>query len=574
MITAWFNLSPFIVAQWIASIAFLSCWLFFASDAFTRALWTRHWKVLLTAILIVIVWRIPLRSTFFHGLEYEDAYVYTVSGRQSIDLQQYDSRNVGSVYLVSVCAVGNLGSCYLSQTYSGHYIGFPSIIRLTMRLFGYNPAISNYVGLFASCIAVVMVFLICQLVTTDLVSAIAACMVFASTPIFAVYGVGSYAEPASNACISVSLFCYLRYMYKHHDNGFVRIINWCAFTLTLVLAVLIKRENIILAIGLPLISSGLLLIHSRPQLIDRKKLQCAFWGAVVAASFGAIELHLIQTVLNETGEYAGFPFAISNAKALLPMFLSSFISPRWYLFTFIFVFLGIGTAYRKSLTFFPVLLFVGYMMLYTTHVRSYYQLHGASTSPADALRLSMNLMSLWSILAGLGIGAAMRFGEVKVGDRKIVVTAIACLYAGVSYLMTTDLQRRSRSAELSSRVEPALVASRLITQAAPSHTYIVTIEPLVVQMFASATVNVMALPAISPRLLTKLAGDDPGATLLFVKQNGYDNQYAHERYASQLGCLEGLRSEEIYVGSTFSVLKMSLPVDDRVECKPASRLAR
>jgi hypothetical protein len=46
--------------------------------------------------------------------------------------------------------------------------------------------------------------------------------------------------------------------------------------------------------------------------------------------------------------------------------------------------------------------FIAYLLLYSSHVRSYYQLESGSVGQFDTLRYSMNLAGLWSILAGLG----------------------------------------------------------------------------------------------------------------------------------------------------------------------------
>src|SRR5258708_4684051 len=39
------------------------------------------WKLLVGVIALVILWRLPPDGRFFHGLEYEDSYVYSVVGR-------------------------------------------------------------------------------------------------------------------------------------------------------------------------------------------------------------------------------------------------------------------------------------------------------------------------------------------------------------------------------------------------------------------------------------------------------------------------------------------------------------
>ena len=54
----------------------------FLTDSYLHSLLKVHWKLLLVCTTLVLIWRIPAEGGFFHGLEYEDSYVYTVAGRQ------------------------------------------------------------------------------------------------------------------------------------------------------------------------------------------------------------------------------------------------------------------------------------------------------------------------------------------------------------------------------------------------------------------------------------------------------------------------------------------------------------
>ena len=97
-----------------------------------------------------------------------------------------------SRYLTTVCAVGNWNSCKISDTFSGHYIGYPFLIALTSRLLGFNPMIGSYLSLSASLIAVVLIFLVGELIDPGGFVGLAGSLVFCLTPVFAVQGVGTY----------------------------------------------------------------------------------------------------------------------------------------------------------------------------------------------------------------------------------------------------------------------------------------------------------------------------------------------------------------------------------------------
>lgn len=83
MISNSIGANPYIVSECIAVAALLGIPLFLA-DPFPRGILRRHWRVLLLLVAVTLIWRIPTSGRFFHGLEYEDAYVYTVAARQIV----------------------------------------------------------------------------------------------------------------------------------------------------------------------------------------------------------------------------------------------------------------------------------------------------------------------------------------------------------------------------------------------------------------------------------------------------------------------------------------------------------
>src|SRR4051812_25215078 len=126
MLTKWAVLPPFAVSETITVVAFLTFAIFLVSDRSARTAIHSEWRLVSLALLILVAFRIPLHGTFFHGMEYEDSYVYSVSSRSLPPL----SNTVGSPYLIGTCVGGSFASCALWQTYSGHYIGYAAILRL------------------------------------------------------------------------------------------------------------------------------------------------------------------------------------------------------------------------------------------------------------------------------------------------------------------------------------------------------------------------------------------------------------------------------------------------------------
>lgn len=568
MLTEWAGLSPVLVSEIIVVIAFLTCAIFGVGDSNGRTAVRSHWRFLSLALLLVVIFRIPPHGTFFHGTEYEDSYVYAVSGHGV----QMPSTSA-SPYLISTCVVGSLLSCESRQTYSGHYIGFPAVLRLASRWHRYTPALSNWVNLLASCVAIVAVFLICMLLSREAIAPIAACIVFCSTPIFAIYGMASFAEPFSNACIAVVLYLYLRFVSSPHENRKLEWLNWIALTTTMLLAVTVKRENIILALCLPLAASSVFLLERDTDRINLSKFKWTLLTSMVVLLFCVSELQFAGSLRKEVIEFGGFPFEVSNFRTLGPALAKSFFLPEWYSCTVLLVVAGlVATLLRRGLMILPTVLCLFYWALYTTHVRSYYLLHGGRASPDDTFRYSMNLMSLWSILAGLGVAEIVKHQKDVFKKRIGTTVAVASMYVLLCYGIVVNLRNESKQEELRVRITPAIAASKYASDLGTSETFIVTLEPLVIQMFADPNVNVISLEDIDTALLRNLQAGHPSLNLLYLRESTYAKGEAKDRYARQTECLDEMRQDDLYSDSAFAVIQITVPAGDRLKCDQPTAL--
>jgi hypothetical protein len=86
---------------------------------------------------------------------------------------------------------------------------------------------------------------VCELFETGESASLAAALIFCLTPVFAVQGVGTYAEP--NALVLMCLLLSVRLLNPRvEDLSLVLSINWLALMSTALLASLVKRENLLL----------------------------------------------------------------------------------------------------------------------------------------------------------------------------------------------------------------------------------------------------------------------------------------------------------------------------------------
>ena len=150
-------------------------------------------------------------------------------------------------------------------------------------------------------------------------------------------------------------------------------------------------------------------MHEGPRSQKRlhRELVWATCSCVAVLVFCVAALRLGTTVSSESREFGTFPFGYRNFQVLLLPFLQACFSVKWYSLSAVLVVIGITQAIRiGKIATASVCLLMGYLLLYIFHVHGYYQVHGASVLPYETLRFAMNVMTLYSLLAGLGLAGA------------------------------------------------------------------------------------------------------------------------------------------------------------------------
>jgi hypothetical protein len=536
----------------------------FFTDRHLHSLLRAHWKLMLTSVALVLLWRIPWEGGFFHGTEYEDSYVYTVAARQMAAHFRIEPTGATLPYSINVCAVGNLIGCKQADNFPEHLIGYPYTLSVLSSIYGYRPSIGSIANVVCACFADMLIFLLCMVIARDVVAAGSAALIFAITPIFAVWGLETSAEPASNGCMTLVLWFCLRFVFAEPErrSRWGAIVAWCAFTATLLFSLTVKRENILLAILLPLV---VLLVHFLNGGSYRSLLQRSWWVMLTAALGLMLSLHMkiFQTMSSETALLNRFPISTAELIRLLPVFLRSFCITQWYGSAVVLVLVGVVVAWRRrALELFPFFLFASYVLLYAFHIRSYYEMQSGSTDSRTALRFSMSLMSMWSLLAGLG--AASVFGWARrtrawKTHRISVVWAASCGLAvvlGASYYATTSFRDDVVEDEFRMRIEPSLTAARIAARDHTKENYILTLEPLILQMYAEPEVAVLSLDDLDDTVMKEIRFSEGNAGVLYVDEEIHRSREDAERYKSQLEYLNQFQRANLTSNEAFSVARI------------------
>jgi hypothetical protein len=548
---------------WISAFLSVLC---FTTDRWLHEKLKARGKILLALVVLVLGWRTPTDGKFFHGLEYEDSYVYTVAGRQILEHAVSTSSPAGFPYSIDVCAIGSLKSCQTWASFPEHLIGYPYAISLLSRIIGYTPDVGSVVNLIATCVACVLVFCIALLATDDVIVAIAAALVLATTPVFAVYGLETSAEPFSNACISLAIWFYMRLISASTiTKGRPGIgIFWCAYTAVLLFSLTIKRENLLLAIILPLVLP-LVVKHTTIRGRDQTELTILILCSTALALILSVTMHLAQTTLGEAVLLRDFPLTAKRLAIFVFDFVRSFFVSRWYGGAITAVIVGtVVSLRRRGLFLIVVLLFLSYLVLYALHIRSYYEMRSGNIEPEAALRFSMNLMSFWSVLAGIGIGAvinALKSTDLFRAHQRwsaIMGGSILVALLGRSFAVTKGLRTDAVEDESYVRITPSRTASDFASND-QAHAYVITLEPLIIQMYADPTANIVDLAVVDSGALRGLILPDESRRFLLLEENTYQSEADVARYGEQTQYLHSLPHRILYSADGFKIVRLNLP---------------
>jgi hypothetical protein len=502
----------------------------------------RHAIFVLMIALLALALRGGLTRDHFYGLEYEDAYVYAAASRQS-------AWNPGSGFGgLTVCAVGSLQDCSESEVFPGHLPGFPALLRGAQAMVGYRVWLAPAVGALISSVATVAVWWSAWGIYRSFSAASIAALLFAVTPVLSLYGGSATSESVSSLPIAVAVGAAA--MARKH-TGMRRQWTWYVIVLcAVVLATTVRRENAILIGVLP----ACLLI--RPGISRAGKWCIVLVSLAVAVS--AARLVFPSAVL-EVGEYGEFSFGLGRFLETVPTILHALVTPQWFGVVSVMAAIGVVAAavtwrdqrHQQDV----VLLFavataaLGMMALYGAHVRSTYQLMGVAVEPFDFLRYLTNLGVFLCLLAPAAARFATLLSRPSVG-RQRVVFAVAASYIALSVWASWTLRREMLEVEQRVRTEPALAA--IAAASAMGDRYpIVTLEPLVAELFGTSRTKVIALP-----FLTRERVAASGGLVLYLRQEHYENDVNRRRYAEFLSALPVEEVIELHRGDGWEVVSM------------------
>jgi len=541
------------------SLTLAFCYL--ATNKFIKNAFKQYWKILVLLILANIAIKIPYKSNFFDGLEYEDSYIYKASAR-AIYEGKYDFSKINPYYPTS-CIYGSLEDCQMSGIFVTNFLGYPYLITLGYRLFGYQINISNIVSLLFSGISIAFVFTAALLLIDKLLFAVICSFVYITIPIFNVYASTSLTEPLSNAYLMLVLLLYLTFLNSDLEGKRVRlknILGLSAIAFSMIFSILVKTTNLSLVFCLPI--AGLISLMAEKKLKDRNqriKLLISLPVIFLVFLFSAFVLKFQTAVEINRGDIGVNPFSLSYFKALAPIFAGSFFDFQWYLVFTPFFLAGIVLGIKKKNEIFPIFIFVFYFVLYTLHYRSYYFTRGLPVMKDEALRYMTSIISVYSIIAGLGIYYLLRWIRKVTGNRpatsvsKSLVVALLVIILGVSVFFTLKCRAYFVEDEYNVRIAPVLKTLEYLKN---KDAVLITSKHILFQIYGNPDLKLIEFCSINNQILEDEVDGLIRSGNVYYLETWDRDAVDEERYKQQYRYIDSTIKEHVISGNNYQLFKL------------------
>lgn len=178
------------------------------------------------------------------------------------------------------------------------------------------------------------------------------------------------------------------------------------------------------------------------------------------------------------------------------------------------------------------------------------KLAGEPLSPFDFLRYLSNTAAPLSVLAGLAVGAVAKRREWRPWPYRGAVLALL-LYLVWCANTSMVFRREMIAIETKERRDPAISAIR-VAEAFGNRYPIVTLEPLVVQIYGTEKTSVISLPFLTPEMM------EAAGTVLYLRQDRYESDVDRERYSSGFAALESQQDVVMRRGDGWTIRRVTV----------------
>ena len=125
-----------------------------------------------------------------------------------------------------------------------------------------------------------------------------------------------------------------------------------------------------------------------------------------------------------------------------------------------------------------------------------------------------------------------------------------------SWVVTDRLKEDMVANESTSRLRPAEAVLQALRKNGNADTFVISVEPLLVQMLAHDPINVIDFKDLSTGLLQEIRAENPNATFFYLEQNIYTSKADLERYRMSFDAVADARKMLLVHGDDYSIFEI------------------
>lgn len=441
---------------------------------------------LLILFVLMIFIRFPYRNYIFHGLEYEDCFVHQASSNYN---QKIPTET--NMFRESTPSFGNAKSGDYSQTVF-NYIGYPTTIRIFKSIIGNSIIAGNIVSLIAYCFSFIIIYLLAIKVNISSMFPIISVFVYTTIPNGIIYSSTTSADVLSSFFIILSIYISCLIVEDISSNrkfilGFFCYISVVSF------AILVKRENIILLTTLVFQFFGLKLKDIKYKLHIKIILILSIFLFIYIFSFYVLDIS--TAIKEETIDSNGEMISLHNLISLGPVYIKALFNIKYYFIWGAFLVL-FPLIFFKNILIRPVIyLFFTYLLVHSSHYRSYYYLLNYTINTNETIRYMIALLPLLSLISAACIFYILKIFHHAISkhikNKSIYILTIIFI---ITSIIGVDRKNELIKEEQSIYIEPVKSIIEKFDNDI-ENTWIFTLKPNIFQIY-SEDINIVDIAII------------------------------------------------------------------------------
>lgn len=460
---------------------------------------------------------IALRLLFivfpFWGLEYEDSFVFNDSARFLENTNNFFNNS----FITNCCIDGSYSHCERCGSFGGHFITFPLIVSQLSKIVGYHYWNIFSINLVFSIAILVIVFFWAKRKNEKHFSLTLFLILMLVTPFISVFSTSGLSETFSSLIVTAIVILF--YISSEKDFQISHVSFWLLLTL-FSLAVLIKRENLVLFVLFAII----------PLFRYKQKEKKIFPAGYLVLLFVTLAcyvflLHYINIIGIETNENIDIgknTFSLNYLLKNLCQFWLAIINFKfWGLSGFLLLFSICCTFIKKNtyghFNLYCLAISLGFLTIYSSHYRSFYQVHYNYSNPFETLRYAVNYFPLLCLFMSTN-----RFNGI-LKYKKTLFAAMLLLISNAIYarINLSEIEYNSRIMPVKNTLAVAKVNDIIITDI-----------PIVFHCFTLPDQNIISYYHYSNQKLKQRISNYPYSDVFILRSKNF--QIDSIRYNSDI----------------------------------------